>query len=848
MATRKQRGDYDRKIAGLYDLEDTIGRGHFAVVKLARHVFTGEKVAVKVIDKTKLDEVSKNHLFQEVRCMKLVQHPNVVRLYEVIDTQTKLYLILELGVGGDMYDYIMKHDKGVGEELSRRYFKQIVSAISYCHQLHVCHRDLKPENVVFSEKMNIVKLTDFGFSNVFKPGKKLETSCGSLAYSAPEILLGDSYDAPAVDVWSLGVMLYMLVCGTPPFYEANDSETLTMIMDCRYEFPSHVSTECQSLISRMLIREPNQRAGLEEIMNHDWLQMGDVPDSATSLPLISKGLVSSEDHTYVVERMIEGRMATKEEISVSLDKDAYDHIAATYYLMIERRLKAKQAEATSSTSSNSAANAYHFRKNSASADGKPHLEPLALSPRSFGFNGIDSCYSIQIKDDDSSNLKHSIVQTLVSPPGPLPSTSSRTPASPARGSFSRKYSLIKEESVEEEGSCEEVEFKSVRSAENLMDSNKRASSVEHMFSLDTSAVRRPLHSVASSPQLLNQISEERESDEEEDIPLTMLPTSLTSSASSKVASRNIYGCRANMASPEVLHKYEQHKKRRGTGQRGTSCSSSDASDTDDTDSIARKDKLKHKFATRRDSSDHSSDNDGPGGIGGMSGGPRPLGQGGTTGSNRQNNKPNNSNQQDKSSDNKGNRGSSGKSSKGNDPNSESCNHDCDSNGDSNIGGGNQPQAVLANSNSGCSSRLSGISINSCEMKNSNSLVSSNNSFSKLCIEDNLCSEQQDCKRVKQGPPNDLDVNYLNELNAQIWEVKSRANNDSKETSKAPLPEDVLSICSADCSLHIRKGKRFGRRIKTDINRNGLKPGFCKMAGSSKSSSSVKVETKCCSLV
>ncbi|XP_014767804.2 SNF-related serine/threonine-protein kinase [Octopus bimaculoides] len=198
MASRKQRGDYDRKIAGLYDLEDTIGRGHFAVVKLARHVFTGEKVAVKVIDKTKLDEVSKNHLFQEVRCMKLVQHPNVVRLYEVIDTQTKLYLILELGDGGDLYDYIMKHDKGLNDSLARKYFKQIVDAISYCHQLHVCHRDLKPENVVFFEKLGIVKLTDFGFSNVFKPGKKLETSCGSLAYSAPEILLGDSYDAPAV--------------------------------------------------------------------------------------------------------------------------------------------------------------------------------------------------------------------------------------------------------------------------------------------------------------------------------------------------------------------------------------------------------------------------------------------------------------------------------------------------------------------------------------------------------------------------------------------------------------------------------------------------------------------------
>lgn len=106
------------------------GRGHFAVVKLARHVFTGEKVAVKVIDKTKLDEISRAHLFQEVRCMKLVQHPNVVRLYEVIDTQTKLYLILELGDGGDLYDYIMRHENGLDQESARHYFRQVYCNLS----------------------------------------------------------------------------------------------------------------------------------------------------------------------------------------------------------------------------------------------------------------------------------------------------------------------------------------------------------------------------------------------------------------------------------------------------------------------------------------------------------------------------------------------------------------------------------------------------------------------------------------------------------------------------------------------------------------------------------------------
>lgn len=127
-----------------------------------------------------------------------MQHPNVVTLYEVIDTPTTLYLVMELAEGGDLYDYILRHEGGVAEGTAKRHFAQIVQAVAYCHQLHVVHRDLKPENVVFFPQQGLVKLTDFGFSNLFQPGMMLATSCGSLAYSAPEILLGEEYDAPAV--------------------------------------------------------------------------------------------------------------------------------------------------------------------------------------------------------------------------------------------------------------------------------------------------------------------------------------------------------------------------------------------------------------------------------------------------------------------------------------------------------------------------------------------------------------------------------------------------------------------------------------------------------------------------
>lgn len=337
------RSGYEGKIAGLYDLDRTLGKGHFAVVKLARHVFTGQLVAVKVIDKTKLDDLATGHLLQEVRCMKLVQHPNVVRLYEVIDTQTKLYLILELGDGGDMYDYILRHEGGVAEDTAKVHFAQIVRAIAYCHRLHVVHRDLKPENVVFFRQQGTVKLTDFGFSNHFQPGTMLMTSCGSLAYSAPEILLGEEYDAPAVDIWSLGVILYMLVCGRPPFQEANDSETLIMIMDCCYTVPDHISPECKDLISRMLQRDAAKRASLTEIEGHPWLQGVDPsPVGYTAAPLNSHQSLLPEEHEFILQAMTSGNIADRDAIQEALEADKYNHITATYYLLAERLLREKQ--------------------------------------------------------------------------------------------------------------------------------------------------------------------------------------------------------------------------------------------------------------------------------------------------------------------------------------------------------------------------------------------------------------------------------------------------------------------------------------------------------------------------
>ncbi|XP_055457529.1 SNF-related serine/threonine-protein kinase [Psammomys obesus] len=588
---------YDGKIAGLYDLDKTLGRGHFAVVKLARHVFTGEKVAVKVIDKTKLDTLATGHLFQEVRCMKLVQHPNIVRLYEVIDTQTKLYLILELGDGGDMFDYIMKHEEGLNEDLAKKYFAQIVHAISYCHKLHVVHRDLKPENVVFFEKQGLVKLTDFGFSNKFQPGKKLTTSCGSLAYSAPEILLGDEYDAPAVDIWSLGVILFMLVCGQPPFQEANDSETLTMIMDCKYTVPPRVSAGCRDLITRMLQRDPKRRASLEEIESHPWLQGVD-PSPATkyNIPLVSYKNLSEEEHNSIIQRMVLGDIADRDAIVEALETDRYNHITATYFLLAERILREKQEKEIQTRSASPSNIKAQFRQSwPTKIDVPQDLEDdLTATPLSHaavpqpparadgvlnGHRGKGLCDPGR-KDE------------LAEPPGPALSAGPPAGLQPAGG---RKCLFRVEEDEEED---EEERRPAAVSAQVVL---RRKPSVTNR-----------LTSRKSAP-VLNQIFEEGESEDEFDMDENLPP--------------KLSRLKMNMASPGTVHKRYHRRKSQG---RGSSCSSSETSD-DDSESRRRLDK-DGGFAPpwhRRDSSEGPPGGEGDGGGQGKPSGGGASGAGGS---------------------------------------------------------------------------------------------------------------------------------------------------------------------------------------------------------------------------
>ncbi|XP_016087487.1 serine/threonine-protein kinase MARK1-like [Sinocyclocheilus grahami] len=311
---------------GNYRLLKTIGKGNFAKVKLARHVLTGREVAVKIIDKTQLNPTSLQKLFREVRIMKVLNHPNIVKLFEVIETEKTLYLIMEYASGGEVFDYLVAHGR-MKEKEARAKFRQIVSAVQYCHQKRIVHRDLKAENLLLDADMNI-KIADFGFSNEFTIGSKLDTFCGSPPYAAPELFQGKKYDGPEVDVWSLGVILYTLVSGSLPFDGQNLKELRERVLRGKYRIPFYMSTDCENLLKKLLVLNPGKRGSLEQIMKDRWMNVGH--DEEELKPYTEPEADFSD--TKRIELMITMGFP-KDEITEALVGQKYDEVMATYLLL-----------------------------------------------------------------------------------------------------------------------------------------------------------------------------------------------------------------------------------------------------------------------------------------------------------------------------------------------------------------------------------------------------------------------------------------------------------------------------------------------------------------------------------
>lgn len=334
---------------GFYEIIKTLGKGTFAVVKLARHKVTKTQVAIKIIDKTRLSSNDMEKINREVQIMKLLNHPHIIKLYQVMETKDMLYMVTEYAPNGEMFDFLTSVGR-LSEVEARRTFWQIVNAVEYCHQRHIIHRDLKAENLLLDANMNI-KLADFGFGNFYKSGETLSTWCGSPPYAAPEVFEGKAYEGPKLDIWSLGVVLYVLVCGTLPFDGDNLLLLRQRVTQGRFRVPFFMSQECENLIRKMLTVNPDKRISLSQIKRHRWMQAD--PAAAAAAAATSATAAATAPHPFPphdpqgstpeLEGYSEHILGIMETLGIdrqrtieSLQSGSYNHFSAIYCLLLER--------------------------------------------------------------------------------------------------------------------------------------------------------------------------------------------------------------------------------------------------------------------------------------------------------------------------------------------------------------------------------------------------------------------------------------------------------------------------------------------------------------------------------
>ncbi|KAI0703400.1 hypothetical protein BC835DRAFT_1262895 [Cytidiella melzeri] len=337
----KSRSSY--RVLGDYTLSKTLGAGSMGKVKLAHHNVTGEKLAVKILPRVypgsgmqqasspeaaakqaSKDASKEIRTLREAALSMLLHHPYVCGMREMIVHQHHYYMVFEYVNGGQMLDYIISHGR-LRERVARKFARQIGSALDYCHKNNVVHRDLKIENILISQTGNI-KIIDFGLSNLYDPMVHLSTFCGSLYFAAPELLNAKVYTGPEVDVWSFGVVLYVLVCGKVPFDDQSMPQLHAKIKKGLVEYPVWLSAECKHLLTRMLVTNPAQRATLSEVLAHPWMCRS-FPGPPDSHLVHREPLRADELDRQVIKGMKGFEFGTEEDIerrlTEVLESDAY---------------------------------------------------------------------------------------------------------------------------------------------------------------------------------------------------------------------------------------------------------------------------------------------------------------------------------------------------------------------------------------------------------------------------------------------------------------------------------------------------------------------------------------------
>ncbi|XP_010030257.2 SNF1-related protein kinase catalytic subunit alpha KIN10 isoform X1 [Eucalyptus grandis] len=331
--SRRTRSSEDPSLMN-YRLIRNIGHGAFGKVKVATHRLTGTKVAIKILNRKKMREkCMEEKVSREIKIGKLLKHPHIIRLYETIESMANVYVVMEYAERGELFDYIVENRR-IREDEARKFFQQIISGLEYCHNCRVVHRDLKPENLLLDSNGN-VKIIDFGLSNIMRDGCLLKTSCGSTNYAAPEVLSGKLYSGPEVDIWSCGVVLYVVLCGTLPFDDESIPNLYNKIKSGVYTLPSHLTTGSRDLIARMIVVDPLRRLTIPEIRQHPWF-LENLPNYlAAALPII-------EHQTEKVdEEILERTVAlgfNRDHLVQSLQNGIQDDATVSYYLLLDNNV------------------------------------------------------------------------------------------------------------------------------------------------------------------------------------------------------------------------------------------------------------------------------------------------------------------------------------------------------------------------------------------------------------------------------------------------------------------------------------------------------------------------------
>ncbi|XP_078794018.1 serine/threonine-protein kinase BRSK2 isoform X4 [Oryzias latipes] len=325
---------------GPYRLEKTLGKGQTGLVKLGVHCITGQKVAIKIVNREKLSESVLMKVEREIAILKLIEHPHVLKLHDVYENNKYLYLVLEHVSGGELFDYLVKKGRLTPKE-ARKFFRQIISALDFCHSHSICHRDLKPENLLLDEKNNI-RIADFGMASLQVGDSLLETSCGSPHYACPEVIRGEKYDGRRADVWSCGVILFALLVGALPFDHDNLRQLLEKVKSGVFHMPHFIPPDCQSLLKGMIEVNPEKRLTLEAIQKHPWYIGGrnePCPEQPPPRRVCVRRILSlTELDPDVLESMYSlGCFRDRVKLTRDLQCEEENQEKMIYYLLLDRK-------------------------------------------------------------------------------------------------------------------------------------------------------------------------------------------------------------------------------------------------------------------------------------------------------------------------------------------------------------------------------------------------------------------------------------------------------------------------------------------------------------------------------